>query len=76
MVAIARSSSSATAPARVSARIERILRTTAQHFSIPALPDLALALPEGEFKDPLPYRWVDTHRSAHLLPRAKASAFL
>ena len=69
------SSSNSTAHTRANARIAQILRITAQHFSISALPDSALALPQGEFKDPLPYRWVDAPRPAHqLLHRASASA--
>ena len=51
MIAIVRSS----APTR----IQQILRTTALHFEIGALPDSQLALPHGEFRDPLPFRWVD-----------------
>ena len=54
MVAIARSS--------VCPRIQQILLTTAHHFEIRPLPDpqLELALPHGEFKDPRPFRWSDT----------------
>ena len=38
---------------------QKILQITAQHFEIRALPDPQLALPDGEFRDPLPFRWVD-----------------
>jgi len=71
---IVRSSSNSTARARANARIAQILRITAQHFSVPALPDPALALPQGEFKNPLPYRWVDAPRPVRaLLPRTSAT---
>ncbi len=64
MVAIVRSSASQ--------RIQQILLTTAHHFEIRALPSLTslslpnvqLALPHGEFRDPLPFRWVDAPRPA------------
>lgn len=58
MVAIPRSSATE--------RIEKILHITAQHFEILALPfpDVQLALPHGEFRDPLPFRWVATPRPA------------
>ena len=52
MVAIARSSAST--------RIQQILLTTAHHFEIHALPDPQLALPDGEFRDPLRFRWSET----------------
>ena len=54
MVAIARSSAST--------RIQQILLTTAHHFEIRALPDPQLALPDGEFRDPLRFRWSETPR--------------
>lgn len=61
MVAIARSSASR--------RFQQILLTTAHHFEICALPslplpDVQLALPHGEFIDPLPFRWVDAPKPA------------
>lgn len=58
MVAITRSSATE--------RIEKILRITAQHFEIRPLllPDVQLALPHGEFRDPLPFRWVDAPQPA------------
>lgn len=70
--AIARPIASARAPAP----IEKILRTTAQHFLIPVLPDPALALPDGEFKDPLPFRWVKAPRQPARcqLPSASVAA--
>lgn len=40
-------------------RIQQILLTTTHHFSIRASPELQLALCEGEFKDPLPFRWCE-----------------
>ncbi len=52
MVAIARPS----APTR----IQQILLTTAHHFSIRTSPEPQLALSEGEFRDPLRFRWSDT----------------
>jgi hypothetical protein len=54
MVAIARSSAST--------RIQQILLTTAHHFEIRALPDPQLALPYGEFRDPLRFRTSETSR--------------
>ena len=67
MVAIARSSATE--------RIGKILRITSQHFEILALPDLQLALPHGEFRDPLPFRWVDaTTPSRCPLPDISAAA--
>ena len=54
MVAIARSSAST--------RIQQILLTTAHHFEIRALPDPQLALPDGEFRDLLRFRWSETLR--------------
>ena len=56
MVVIARSSACA--------HLQKILLTTAHHFEIRALPslplpDVRLALPHGEFRDPLAFRWVD-----------------
>ena len=64
MVSIARSS--------ISRRIQQILLTTAHHFEIRALPslsylslpDVQFALPHGEFRDPLPFRWVDAPKPA------------
>ena len=64
MVAIARSSASQ--------RIQQILLTTAHHFEIRALPslshlslpDVQFALPHEEFRDPLPFRWVDAPEPA------------
>ena len=64
MVAFTRSSASR--------RIQQILLTTAHHFeirsfpSLPSLslPDVQLALPHGEFRDPLPFRWVDAPKPA------------
>ena len=52
MVAIARSSAST--------RIDQILRVTAKHFEICASPGPQLALPQGEFIDPLRFRWSNT----------------
>jgi hypothetical protein len=52
MVAIARPS----APTR----IQQILLTTAHHFSICTAPEPQLALSDGEFRDPLRFRWADT----------------
>ena len=40
-------------------RIQQILLTTAHHFSIRTAPEPQLALSDGEFKDPLPFRWCD-----------------
>lgn len=51
MVAIALSS----APTR----IQQILLTTAHHFSFRTAPKPQLALSDGEFIDPLPFRWCD-----------------
>ena len=43
---------------------QKILQITAQHFGIRALPDPQLALPDGEFRDPLPFRWIDAPQSS------------
>ena len=61
MVAIARSSAYA--------QLQKILLIAAHHFEIRALPslpspDVQLALPHGEFRDPLPFRWVDAPEPA------------
>ena len=40
-------------------RIQQILLTTAHHFSIRTPPEPQLALSDGEFKDPLSFRWCD-----------------
>ena len=40
-------------------RIQQILLTTAHHFSIRTPPEPQLAQSDGEFKDPLPFRWCD-----------------
>ena len=40
--------------------LQQILRVTAKHFEIHALPNLPLALPKSEFIDPLRFRWSNT----------------
>lgn len=51
---------------------QKILQITAQHFEIRALPDPQLALPDGEFRDPLPFRWVDAPQAfIYPLPSAR-----
>ena len=45
--------------------IQKILRTTAQHFAItpkPSTRQLPLAMFVSEFKDPLPLRWQQSPR--------------
>jgi hypothetical protein len=60
MVAIARSSAST--------RIQQILLTTAHHFEIRAFPEPPCEPFDGEFKDPLPFRWSDTPRQSIFQP--------
>ena len=40
-------------------RLQQILLTTAKHFDIRVLPNPQLVLSQGEFIDPLPFRWSD-----------------
>lgn len=42
--------------------IQQILRITAQHFTIPALPVSPIRVGSSEFKDPRPLRWSDAPR--------------
>lgn len=54
---------------------KKILQITAQYFEIRALPDPQLALPDGEFRDPLPFRWIDAPQpSIYPLPSARCAA--
>lgn len=73
--------------ARTSTCLEKILQITAQHFELRDLPDPQLALPHGEFRDPLPFRWVDTPKpslftrcplsvTCYPLPRERCAAGL